>query len=202
MKYLKMLSLAAVMTAALAFAGVGTASATVMCETPTEACGSPYEGPVAAKLETGTKAKLVTSLGTVECEVSNSSGTVASTGVGLIEKLSFEKCKIGLTACTVTVKNLPYKAVVTASAAGGDVNGTMVVSSDGSGSPGALVECVGVINCTFSKATVSLEALGGAPGKLVANTELERSGGLCPTTSTWEAKYVLTEPPALYVLNS
>ncbi|HWP32704.1 MAG TPA: hypothetical protein VNL97_03045, partial [Solirubrobacterales bacterium] len=137
MKYLKMLSLAAVVAAAFAFAGVGTASATVMCTTTSEPCGSVYEGGVAAKLETGTKAKLKTNLGVVECSVSNSSGFVASNGEGEIEQLTFETCNIGLTPCSVEVLNKPYSAVVTASAALGDVNGTLAVSSGGSGNPGA-----------------------------------------------------------------
>lgn len=204
MKFVKMLGLAAIAAVAVtAFAGATTASATVLCETKTEACGSPYNGPVKAGLQTGTLAELATSVGTVKCSTSNSGGNVSSNGVGEITELTFKNCVIGSTSCTVEVQGLPYNASVVASSTLGDVNGTMTATAHSGGAkPGAHVTCGILINCTFSKSAVSLEALGGEPGKLLAHTELEREGGVCPSTSTWNATYVLSEPPTLFVLNS
>jgi hypothetical protein len=204
---MKMLGLVvAAALAAMAFVGAGSASATTLCKANENPCNNPYPSgtKVKAQLETGTEAVLTTSLATVKCTVSKSEGvTKAQSGEplpGEVTNLTFESCKTGLVGCTVSTVNLPYTAAVSATGGG---NGTFTASSSGKGNPGAKVVCVGVLNCTFTTAEATLTALGGEPARLKAEgVELEQTGELCPTTSTWTATYKVTEPTKGWVVAS
>jgi len=187
--------------AAMALLGAGSASATVLCKENKSSCGSAYPVPtnISASLVAGTTAKLVSSLGTVECTVSTSSGQTTTAGtplLGLIETLTFSSCKLGKTACTVTTENLPYAASISASGSG---NGSMTVSSDGSGEPRAFVKCGSAIECIFGQTAATLTAVGGNPAVLKAEAiELKikkNEGFICPSVAKWTAEYAVSPAP-------
>lgn len=197
--------------ATMAFIGASSASAVTACKVNTSPCpaGELYTSgtKVKAKLETGTKAVLTTSLATVECSVSESEGESTATSgsplPGVITNLTFKTCKTTAgVECTVTVVNLnaeeaPYKAAITASGSG---NGVLDVLASTLGNPGATVVCASVIKCTFTTPEAKLGITGGEPAKLFANAiSLEQKGEICPVTSTWTAHYVVTEPVKAWI---
>jgi hypothetical protein len=217
MKYLKILGLAAVAAMALmAVAGAGTASATELCTVNTSPC------PAASKYNSGTvieasstNATLTSSLGNVVCTGSSIKGTTTSSGgsklsvEGTMESLSFSGCTLTTPFsttkhnCTVTGINLHYKGVAAKTT---QPNGTLTVTSGGSGDPGAKVDCgANVLRCQFTSPSIVLDVTGGSPATVLAKEEsLNRTvyeGGLCPSTSTWDATYTVTKPHALYLVN-
>jgi hypothetical protein len=217
MKYLKMLGLAAIAALALtAVAGAGTASATELCTTNVSPCPAGEHYGAGTVIEgSSTNATLTSSLGNVVCTSSAIKGATTTTGgaklsvEGKIESLTFSGCTLttpfGGTKhnCNVTAINTPYKAVVTKTT---QPNGTLTVSSGGSGDPGAKVDCgASVLRCQFTSPSIALDVTGGSPAIVHAKEEpLNRTvyeGGLCPSTSTWDATYTVTKPHALYLVN-
>jgi hypothetical protein len=203
-----MFALAAIAVGAfMAYVGATSAMAVtsleevVLCSTdqPTCATGNVLGAgsKIHADLKAGTEAKLLSNLGNVLCTTSSSEATVAagqSLAKGLLDKLGtkklFENCTRNGAACTVTEVNLPYKwqaLLIT-----GDTNYHVVVTSDGNGNPGATVVCGAFINCTFNAAEALFSyTLGTSDNVLSANIALTlTSGGLCPSTSTWQAEYL------------
>lgn len=210
MKYLKMLGLAALAAMALtAVIGASAASATELCSTSTTPCsGTKYGTGTVLKgsLESGTKALLTNSITNVTCEASSVEGKTTSAGgagavSGEITNLTFTtNCKTASgTACTVTVVNLPYPASISGGGTAAGAESTLTVN-DASGA-GATVVCGVLINCTFTTKDAILKVTNGAstPTALAAQT-LERSGGFCPATATWDAAYLLTSPDPLFVV--
>ncbi len=203
MRLIKMLGLGMVAAiAAMALVGVGSASAhsTALCKTNELPCKSPLPSGTAitGALESGTTAKLKSSIGTVECKKSPTSGKTTSglaTSVsGSITALKFEECKLGETSCTVTTEGLPYAASVLVIP--GTMNGEFTVKN-----PSATVKCGALINCTFGFESVNLTVDGGAPAKLLAKEErltLEK-GFICPGESFWTATYTITAPNPLFI---
>ena len=212
MKYLKMLSLAAIAAASLmALVGVGSASAAELCSTSTTPCsGTKYESgtPLHANLESGTKATLTNSITNVTCEASTVEGKTTSNGgsgvaiTGEITNLTFTtNCKTASgTACTVTVINKPYPATISGGGTAAGATSTLTVS-DPSGA-GATVVCGFLINCTFTTTDASLSVKNEADGSPTATASviLTRSGGICPSTSTWDAAYDITNPSPLFIV--
>jgi hypothetical protein len=161
---------------------------------------------------TSTNATLTSNLATVTCTDSLTKAEVKTTGsesttvTGTITELNFTGCKTGAgLGCTVTVENLPYHAEVHWVSGS---NGTLTAKSDGSGNPGAIVVCAGVISCTFSKSLFTLPVDGGNPGLVTANkVSLERTpfGGtpLCGNESFWDATYTaIGANTSIFVLKS
>jgi hypothetical protein len=220
MKYLKMLGLAAIAALALtAVVGAGSAAANAkLCKKAISPCpaGEAYPAgtKISASLKTKTHAQLTTSLGTITCTKSAVAGeTTQESGNplhGVITAVSFEGCTLASTACTVTPQNLPYTATGTAGATVG--NGTLTVERsrtktengtiDEGGRPQAAVQCGVLINCTFGSGDISFAVTGGAPAQGAVNQSLEREGGLCPSTSTWEAEYTVTSPSPLFIVTN
>jgi hypothetical protein len=217
MKYLKMLGLAAMAALALmAIMGVGTASATEACTVNTSPCpaGSKYNSGTVFEASS-TNATVTSSLGNVVCTGSGISWNeigpggskltvdvtvewVTSSGCSLTTPFSATKHN-----CSVTWINLSYKGVLAKTT---QPNGTFTVSSDGSGDPGFKVDCgANVLRCQFTASTLVLDSSGGNPATIYARDEpLIRTtyeGGLCPSTSTWDATYTVTKPHALYLVN-
>jgi hypothetical protein len=211
MKHLKLLGMAIVAVAAMtAFLGAGSASATVLCKTATSPCtGGTYGSGTAinASLKSGTAAELTTSLGTVVCNKSGTNGKTTSAGggagvavTGTLEALTFEECKLGTTSCTVASVHKPYNAKIAWTSGS---NGNLEVGTSGAGNPGATVKCGIFINCEFTTASAVLGVTGGTPALAEANNiSLSRSGGICPSTSTWKAVYSVTTPSPLFIANS
>jgi hypothetical protein len=190
-KHLKVLGLAVIAAMAVMAFGAASASATQICVT-----GAPGDGKCAtadterelAQNESIVGASknptLTNDITNVTCE--NSSVTVKMTSentvtpiTGEITALSFTgNCKTASgTACTVTVKNLPYSGSLTSSS---------LTAEDPTGA-GALVKCGFLINCEFltKKATLSV-----AHDTFTATSvPLTRSGGFCPEEANWDAVY-------------
>jgi len=216
-KHVKILGLAAVAAMALmAFVGASSASATVLCKvTPTGT--NPATCPTAETYGAGTviegtavDAKLTASgvgFPNVTCNHSVTSASISNTGsasttvTGTITALDFTECETegSHTPCEVEVENLPYHAEVHWTS--GTHNGVLTVKSHGSGNPGAKVICSGVIECTFSKTLFELTVTGGNPAHVTAaQVPLSLTSlGLCPTSATWDATYVATNPTAIWV---
>lgn len=203
MKWIKNLTLGAIAAAALmAFLGAGSASAAQLCATSgagAECAGTgkfEYSGSITG---TSTNATLSTNLSNVEC--SDSATTIvanSSTGapiLGEVTALSFSGCQTeGLvhTACTVTVKNLPYSA---------SLEGKTLTVTDPVGA-GAKVVCGTIISCEFLTSAANLAITNGEPTVAVAKEVAlsHESGAICPSTATWDATYSVTSPAGLTVL--
>ena len=213
MKQVKMLGLAAVAALGLmAMLGAGTASATELCSANASPCEAPntmYASgtAVSAQLKAGTVANLTNPISNVTCKKSTTTGKTTNTGAkgvavtGTTETLTFTECETaGAVKCTVETVNLPYTDSITANGLGG---GTLTVTKDLSGDPGAKVVCGLVINCTFTTADASLGVTGGNPmafAKANAIT-LTQNGVTCPSEAHWDAEYEVTAPKPLFVVN-
>jgi hypothetical protein len=197
----------ALAAALLLLAGIGPslASATALCAQNEESCsaGNTYGVPAELefKLKSGTQSLYVGSVeiacgaSTAKAETTEESGSLL---VGKITALSFSSCEGG---CTAEAKNLPYKTETSATGGG---NGSVKVTSGGSGNPRTLLKCLG-IECTFGSASMELEADGGEPGLLVAKEEpmtKEAGSFLCGSTSTWSATYEAAELESLFIVNA
>ncbi|MGN6274963.1 MAG: hypothetical protein ACTHNP_03415 [Solirubrobacterales bacterium] len=197
MKYLKILGLAAVAAAALmAFVGAGTASATTLCKTTSTPCAS-LATTLESSLETGKTAKLEAG-GIVldECSESGVSGTIEEQGSTVTAKGKVKKENLTWgTTCTHTTDTL----------AGGELEVHAITSSDnGTVTATGFEVTVNTIfgSCIYGFRTEhkdlgTLE--GGTTPKLVINTNVPLISGPCPTTSTWNATYLVTNPKPLYV---
>jgi len=202
-KLVKMLSLAAVAAiAAMAFVGTSSAFAeknVVLCEVQQLECEKPWPNPTTI-VGHSTSPKLLSSVGTVECEKSLAEitllNTLAKLILGHILSLKFEgNCHLGSTACTVTVSEtggitiehgankLEWEGRAVSLPLGETPMNTV-----------ANVKCGFLINCTYTggeetKTTTTNNAEGVAT--VVANkAELKRSAGFCPAVSEWDATYV------------
>lgn len=212
MRFSKMLGLAALAAvAAMAFIGATSASATTLCKVKENPCavGNRYPAGTVIKsqLKAGTTAKLVSSLGTVECTASTSDGKTeeqtAAKLMGVQETLTFTSCKLGKTACTVTSEHLSYLALVLLLTLFPFFH-ILFEASPGHEEPRALVDCGSkALKCFFGAKETLLEGESGAPATLKANgVEFERkeeSGFLCPKESKWFAEYEVTTPNPLWV---
>ena len=208
MNQLKALGLAAIAaTALLAILGSGTASATQLCRSASTPCpsGDTYGSGtlVSGSLTAATEAVLTTNIDTVKCASSAVQMTTTSaggTGVGLtasLTGLTFTSCKDSFgTSCTVKSVNLPYTSQFFNGGASAELQ---ITSASGAG---ASVVCGSLINCTFTTKDTVLAVEGAATPPTVTATKasLNRSGGICPSTSTWTAKYNLTAPTPMMVI--
>lgn len=194
MRLIKMLGLAAIAAmAAMAFVGASSASANatsiVLCQNAELVCETPFANPTTIVAH-ATEPKLLTSLGTVVCEKSLTETTLLNTlstlGVGHILALSFENCKLGKTACTVTLESLGLLSFVKTGALTGTAKST--------GGTVARVKCGSLLDCKYGgEPTLVVESSAGGETKLVASetTILNEIGEkfICPDTSKWDAVY-------------
>lgn len=213
MRHLKMLGLAVMAAAAfMAFIGVNSASATVLCtETVTPCPAGKKLGPtgdstdnwIHATLEAGTSAYLLPTGGTtkeplVTCpestvtSESEATGSATETAKGTVEAkwLTWGNCTPpGVT----TIKGGTLEVHWTA----GD-NGT-VTSKEAE-----VTVNIGGVSCTYGSGTgITVGTLtGGSPAKMDINAVVNKVAGsfACPTTAIWEATYIVTEPKTLFVL--
>lgn len=204
MKHLKMMGLAIVAAlAVMAMAGAGTASASgTACTTNTTPCGSLLANgtKITAQLKAGTDAVLTTNIGNVTCLKSTVGGVLntANPAHGEITSLTFTECTLNGNICTVKATPPPY--TVTGIATGGGNGDLTITQKTGGNVPGASVECGIFINCTFSSGDITLGFTGGTPPIIkAASVPLSRSGGICPSTSLWDAEYEMTSPKTLFL---
>ena len=206
MKLVKVFSLAAVAAiAAMALVGASSAFAkenVVLCKKAELLCAVGNRWPHPTTLVAhSVKPKLLSSVGTIECEKSLIEVTLLNLLAKLIEghilSLSFEgNCKLGSTSCTVTVKELgsisfehgPNLLEWIGRAALlwlGEVPMHTIVN----------VKCGFLINCTY-EAGEETEASGSssAGGEITVTAneaKLNRNAGFCPETSKWDATYTV-----------
>lgn len=128
MKYLKMLGFAAVAAMALmAFAGAGSASATVLCKTNTNPCSSKWEAGTTLKftLKNNTSALWRDTEGYTlkTCTNANLNGEITNAG-STIEPVKIKVTEHSWTSCTVATKTLKLGELEIQTIAG-TTNGTL-----------------------------------------------------------------------------
>jgi len=199
-RLIKMLGLA-VTAAAIVMAFVGATSAmavteleeVVNCKVKTDPCpaGSSWGSGTIIQGE-ATNPELLSSLGTIKCASSATGGKqTQALAHGTIETLSFTKCLLGTSPCTVTPERLNYLVLVLLDT-NMDGGYHAVVSNGGNGSPQAHVYCGSLVDCVFSAAEVLFSiALMEHDTSWTVNQALGRLGGICPSTSTWQATYLV-----------
>jgi type 1 fimbria pilin len=204
MKYVKMLILAAVATAALmAFVGASSASATVLCKAePTSAgticpSGSAYgAGTRNHEVNVGV-VKLDTGFKTIECKKSTIEGEIESEGSatetpkGPVRALTFEECN-----CEVKVlKNGTQEFHWITETKNGTLtsNGTEVTAN--CSTIFGNVHCIYVTNNGDTG-----EVTGGNPAITHVNESIERktTNSLCDEESKWTGTYEVTSPKPLW----
>ena len=171
----------------------------LLCEKQELECKSPWPNPT-TRVAHATSPKLLSSIGTVECEKSLAEITLLNTAaesiLAHVLSLSFEgNCKLGSTKCTVTVSEVggisvehgPNKLEWIAKPVPLSLGETSMNTK-------ANVKCGFLINCTYEGGEeTETTATNGAEGDitLVANeAPLKRSKGFCPETSKWDATYL------------
>lgn len=198
MRFMKMLGLAAVAAvAAMAFIGASSASAAVVCKLAspggTGGCPAgeaPYAGSILG-LGVG-KDVFTSSFATVECN-GEMTGSIESTGLGKIEKVTWSSCSnnIGCSTTTAVAENLNWH--VEALSGGvihfNNVQGSFTLSGGGA--------CIfGAIKCVYGKASVLgtfTNHSGATAPKLKAEPKnLEKkagSSGVCSNEGSWTGTY-------------
>jgi hypothetical protein len=199
MKLIKMLGLAALAAmVAMAFVGVSSASAegsVVLCKNAELVCEAPYPNPTTI-VGHAENPKLLSSIGTVECEKSLAELTLlnelAKLMKGHILSLKFEgNCHLGGTSCTVTVGQVGGLSILH----GADPLKWHAIAIELEGkSTEATVKCGFFINCTYiggeeTKVT-STNNEAGEVTLVAEKAELKKSKGICPSVSEWDATYV------------
>ncbi|HKF83854.1 MAG TPA: hypothetical protein VKB23_12950 [Solirubrobacterales bacterium] len=206
MKYLKMLTVAAIAAAALtAVAGAGSASATVLCKTLTNPCGSSY--PTGTEYHANT---VVNNYSLIEWKI----GEAEFTEICTKQALAGSSENLGGAAETVRIKlkeltwvecvneestlKLPQLEVHYTK----EGNGTLV----GKGGEFKLRE--GVFPFSFCTYTLGTETkigtlTGGSEALWEVNAELKRVAGSCgPATKTWKGRFKFDKPTPLYMAAS
>lgn len=196
MKYPVGLAVALVASALILVAGVGRASATVLCGTNTSPCTSIYPTGTEthSMLKSGTKAKLSAGFAVIECGAAStnirttSAGGTGSPVNGVIAGLSFSEC-----GSTVKVLSLGSGSLTWTSG----VSGSLTES-------GTRVEIVvGATKCIYGgEITSGFTLTGGAPATMSASNvaiSKEAGGVLCANPARYTAEYTLTGPSPLYV---
>lgn len=204
MKLVKMLSLAAVAAiAAMAFVGTSSAfasGAVLLCKNKELKCTAPWASGTTI-VGHAENPKLLSSIGTVECEKSLAEVTVLQTSLQALQlhhilSLSFEgNCHLGSTKCTVTVGEV---GGITATHGANPLEwigkATSLPLEGGAMNTKSTVKCGFLINCTYeggeeTETTTTNNAEGIATVK-AEKAPLKRSTGFCPETSEWDATYV------------
>ena len=212
-KFIKVIGLTGVAAiVAMAFVGVGTASATGLCSAaPSGAscnAGTAYKTGQTYEAE-AVNALLKTNLENVTCATSKTTlkQTQENTGAGVallgeITALTFSGCKSsGGFSCTVLSVNAPYKASLLSS------TGLLSVTAK-TGEPSASVSCAGgLLACVFGNTTFELPLVSGNPAEVKAEgvplKMTKKTGFLnCPTSSEWIATYVAKTPASIWVSES
>lgn len=204
MKSMKTLGLCLVAaTAAMAFLGAGTASATKLCSVNTSPCpaGNTYGKGTAIKtqLVSGTKSVMSSGFVTITCTESTMSGKTTSEGgagavTGEISSVTWKNCTSSLGSCTTSAQKTPWPAEVTGS--GG--NGTMTVKN-----AAGKFTCGGT-TCEYEASKASISISGGNPAIAKAsNVSFSKIGGgfLCSSTASWSSEYEVTSPKPLFIVS-
>jgi hypothetical protein len=198
MKHVKVLALAAVATmAVLAFAGAGSASATVLCEANEDPCGEPL--PAGTVLKGETEEAGTYEGGELKGTCKSSFVAKTTNGGGKESPVTAEITSLTFSSCTgscATVKaaNLPYAASMEAT---GEGNGKMLVQKgSGGGEPAVEVTCGKESPCRYGAPTETWKLEGGHPAHLrreVIRTKIFGPAS-CPIQLREIYRYRLTFP--------
>jgi hypothetical protein len=194
MKYLKMLGLAAVAAMALtAFLGASSASATVLCKTATNPCGSAWlkTGSLEGSLTTGSTSVLKSTgenpLVEDTCTASTVGGEIASQGSGV--NVVGEISSLTFTSCSNPTSVLSQAGTL-------ELNGTNVIGK------GFEVTVNAGVSCVYSAGTGTPLGTftGGNPAIIHINAVVSKKSGsfLCPSDSVWEGTYTITGAGTLH----
>jgi len=205
MTYLKMPGLAAVAVMALALFGVGSASATVLCNANEIPCPAArdYIAPtgIVATLEPKTSLLFKDTSGntldtckgsTIEGETENTGGIIQAVIVKLA-KLSFAECIFPTSAGELGKFEIKY--------IGPETRGTFKAKNTK-----VTVNTVLTGSCVYGVGEPVID-IGTAKGKAgetpatltVSSVVSKMEGGVvCPSDVVWEASYLFTEPQPLY----
>lgn len=217
-QYVTLLGLAAVAAMALmAFAGAGSASATVLCKTTVTPCpkGWDYEKGtrVDASLDPGTTALLEATGGGLEdtCTESTVIGTQENTGgptetvkVSIPKEIEIEPGKkvpgLSFTNCSKPTKVLNAEGTLEFHWIEGTHNATVTAKGFE-----VTVEAIKGVSCIYTAGAGLDLGIGtsGSMGTIDVNAvveKTEKSSFLCPKTSIWKASYTVTEPEPIYVV--
>lgn len=203
MKLLKALGLAAIAAAALmAFAGTGTASATVLCKNNlnTEACSEKYPvgtvgvasltGSGVMETLSGTVLNTCTSSTAKETLQNEGSATTTVTGKVAASAISWSGCTTPVTVLAGGEAELHWIS--------GTDNGTLTAKGF------EVTMSLSGVSCVYGLGTTMKDwgvIVGGAPGSLEVNSIVKKVSGsfLCPAEVRLTGKYINTEPAAGYV---
>lgn len=209
MKYVKVLGLAVVVTAAL-LAFAGSASATILTGTGCAESGCAAGTEIKAELKEGEAVLKSNFIGETKCKKSTTAGKVTNAGgttetvKGTIESLTFTECN----AIVEVLKTgtLEVHTEYTTEENGEKKQKTESTNNGTVTSSGAevTVEIAG-FHCIFGTSNTDIgEITGGTPAVLNAHESSiprvgGRSGVLCGTSASWNAKYKVTTPGTLSV---
>lgn len=210
---MKLLTGLGIFVAVLAFAWIpASVSASELCSTNTSPCsGTKYKNGTAltAQLNAGGSTTFTNSLSNITCKGSALAGKVTvEGGVGIpvegeVSSLTFTNCETSSgISCRLTSKNLGY-TVRMAALLGGLI---VLLPGSGLGEVSTMVNCGTLIkNCEFYGSWGGA-FFGGNPATFTTGVlgEVERktSGEICPEGKViWEAKYEMTSPKPLFVVN-
>lgn len=188
----------------MAFAG---STSVVLCKKAELKCEEPWPSPTTF-VGHGQYPKLLTSIGTFECEKSSIEVTLlnklSALGVGHVLSFTLEgSCHLGSLTCTVMVNELggasgvhglnPLEAII--------IPVPLTLGEGSSMNTKGSLKCGFFINCTFTFGEeMELTATSNEVGEvtIVANEAfMKRSTGFCPETSKMDASYTAVDPKTL-----
>jgi hypothetical protein len=195
MRNLKMLVLAAVATASLmAFAGAGTASATVLCSTTADPCPTGQKWPTSLDIDfTGSFNFVSTALESIDtCSGSRAKGKI-SNGGSSTGTVTWPLGELTWSSCTVPTSTLK-KGGFEIHKIAGTSNGT--VTADGISEWTVSTVFFGSCVYAVTAGTSIGDVTEGKPAILHINAVTHRVSGPvpCPETALWLGTYTLTSP--------
>ncbi|HXQ88395.1 MAG TPA: hypothetical protein VN733_02040 [Solirubrobacterales bacterium] len=201
MKCLKMAGLAVIAAAALTtFLGVGTASATVLCKTPTDPCPEGWRIPagteITASLEVGASTSETDASGNVRrtCTQSVFEGDQENEG-GATETVTIDITEISRSSCVTEIPPGRWQTGLEIHQIPGTNNGTLTAAGED-----VTLAFFGS-SCTYRAAHVGT-LTGGQTPTMKLEVTLKKTGGsgfLCPSAVGWDAAYSITGPTPLFV---
>ncbi|HEX7245195.1 MAG TPA: hypothetical protein VF245_06470 [Solirubrobacterales bacterium] len=193
MKHAKVFGLATIASiGAMVFIGTSTATANsntiVLCANAELECESPFPNPTTIVAH-ATNVQLRLVIGTIICEKSLLETTLLNVlANSLVEhflSLTFEKCNLGKTACTVTVETLGLLTWTKSGALTGNAKST--------GGTRFVPICGSLVNCKYGgEPTSPIHSEGGEFKLLATETTILAEEGekfICPGEMKWIATY-------------
>ncbi len=185
-------------------AGAGSAAAVELCQAEEAECAEANTYLEGQEIEATGESSLTTvsPSATIKCATVVEAETAAEAGKPLpahVTGLSFSKCAIKETSCSVATEALPYYAKIEESKS--EV-ATLNLSDGGAGSPSFGINCgEKVLSCTVVASELALGLEGGEPAVIKAEKEplKKGTGALCPTEASWTGTLQVQAPQPLRI---